>query len=180
MRKLRVFVSVPQIYVPRVPPGTQARISVPEHPNKSYTATVESSSQAVTAASGTTLMQLAVDNAARELLPGSYAEVRLDLSHDASTLSVPASALIFDAQGLRVATVDANDRVRLKAVTIARDLGATVEISSGLTATDRVVQTPPDGLAEGTVVRIAGNANKALAAEAPPESRPAQDKHERG
>jgi RND family efflux transporter MFP subunit len=180
VRKLRVYVSVPQIYVPRVPPGTQARISVPEHPNKSYTATVESSSQAVTAASGTTLMQLAVDNAARELLPGSYAEVRLDLSHDASTLSVPASALIFDAQGLRVATVDANDRVRLKAVTIARDLGATVEISSGLTATDRVVQTPPDGLAEGTVVRIAGNANKALAAEAPPESRPAQDKHERG
>jgi RND family efflux transporter MFP subunit len=179
VRKLRVYVSVPQNYVPRVPPGTQARLSVPEHPGKSYAATVESSSQAVTAASGTALMQLAVDNGARELLPGSYAEVRLELPHDASTLSVPASALIFDAQGLRVATVDANDRVKLKAVTIARDLGPTVEISSGLLATDRVIQTPPDGLADDTVVRIAGNAAKALAAEEPPPGHAVKDKNER-
>jgi len=178
VRKLRVYVSVPQNYVPRVPPGTQALLSVPEHPGKSYAATVESSSQAVTAASGTALMQLAVDNGARELLPGSYAEVRLELPHDASTLSVPASALIFDAQGLRVATVDANDRVKLKTVTIGRDLGPTVEISSGLAATDRVIQTPPDGLADDTVVRIAGNAAKALAAEEPQQSH-AKDKNER-
>jgi RND family efflux transporter MFP subunit len=179
VRKLRGYVSVPQNYVPRVPPGTQARLSVPEHPGKSYAATVESSSQAVNAASGTALMQLAVDNGARELLPGSYAEVQLDLPHDASTLSVPASALIFDSQGLRVATVDANDRVKLKAVTIARDLGPTVEISSGLVATDRVIQTPPDGLADDTAVRIAGNAAKALAAEQPQHSHAVKDKNER-
>jgi RND family efflux transporter MFP subunit len=181
VHKLRVYVSVPQNYVPSVPPGTQASLVVPERPNKSYAATVESSSQAVTAASGTALMQLAVDNAARELLPGAYAEVRLDLPHDSATLNVPASALIFDAQGLRVATVDANDRIRFKSITIARDLGATVEISSGLTAQDRVIQSPPDGLVDGNPVRIAGNAAKSFAAERPaPDSHAAKDLHERG
>jgi RND family efflux transporter MFP subunit len=177
--KLRVYVNVPQAYVPRVPPGTRARITVPEHPDKTYDATVESSSQAVVAASGTTLMQLAVDNSARELLPGSYASVQLALPHDASALNVPASALIFDAQGLRVAIVDASDHVHLKTVTIARDLGATIEIGSGLTPEDRVIQTPPDGLAEGSAVRIAGNAAKALADEHRPDTQGGKSKNER-
>lgn len=177
--KLRLYVNVPQNYVPRVPPGTPARVTVPEHPNKTYAATVESSSQSVVAASGTTLMQLAVDNSARELLPGGYASVQLELPHDATTLNVPASALIFDGQGLRVATVDSSDHVRLKAVTMGRDLGATVEISSGLTPQDRVIQTPPDGLAEGSVVRIAGNAARALADERPPDSPGGKGKNER-
>lgn len=163
VRKLRVYVSVPQNYVPRVPPGTQALISVPEHPGKTYPATVESSSQAVTAASGTTLMQLAVDNQARELMPGGYAQVQLELPHDVATLSIPASALIFDAQGLRVATVDDSDHVLLKLITIARDLGPTLEISAGLSPQDRVVQSPPDGLSQGSLVRVAGNPAPALA-----------------
>lgn len=177
--RLRVYVSVPQNYVPRVPPGTHAHITVPEHPNKSYDATVENSSQAVVAASGTTLMQLAVDNSARELMPGSYASVQLELPHDAQTLNVPASALIFDAHGLRIATVDGNDRVRLKSVTIARDLGSTIEIGAGLGPEDRVIQSPPDGLAEGSAVRIAGNAARALADERPPATHAARDKNER-
>jgi RND family efflux transporter MFP subunit len=180
LSKLRVYVNVPQNYVPRVPPGTRARITVPEHPDKTYDATVESSSRAVVAASGTMLMQLAVDNSARELSPGSYASVQLELPHDASTLNVPASALIFDAQGLRIATVDANDRVHLKTVTIARDLGSTIEIGSGLTPQDRVIQSPPDGLAEGSVVRIAGNAAKALADERRPDAQRGKVKNERG
>jgi RND family efflux transporter MFP subunit len=179
VRTLRVYVSVPQNYVPRVPPGTQARLSVPEHPDKTYTATVESSSQSVTAASGTTLMQLAVDNAARELMPGSYAEVRLELPHDAVTLSIPASALIFDGKGLRVATVDATDHVRLKTIVIARDLGPSVEISSGLSADDRVVQSPPDGLGDGSLVRIAGNAARALAEDIPRGAHSGKDRNER-
>jgi len=66
-----------------------SRLTVPEHPDKTFSATVEYSSQAVTAASGTTLMQLAVDNEARELMPGDYAAVRLELPRDASTLSIP-------------------------------------------------------------------------------------------
>ena len=159
-KKLRVYVSVPQNYVPMVPPGTKATMTVPEHADKTYTATVQSSSQSVTAASGTTLMQLAVDNSAGDLMPGSYASVRLDMAGKANALSVPSSALIFDAKGLSVATVDAGNHVTLKPVTIARDLGKIIEIGSGIAASDRVIENPPDGIGNGAEVRIAGTAPK--------------------
>jgi len=155
--KLRVYVNVPQNSVPDVPAGTKAVLTVPEHPEKQYAATVESSAQAVNAQSGTTLMQLAVDNADGELLPGGYANVSLHLPQDATALSIPASALIFDARGLRVATVGTDNRVVMKTVTIARDSGNTIQLGSGVAAGDQVIQNPPDGIADGVEVRIAGN-----------------------
>ncbi|HEY0178059.1 MAG TPA: efflux RND transporter periplasmic adaptor subunit [Dokdonella sp.] len=177
-KKLRVYVNVPQNYVPDVPAGTKATITVPEHPNKTYTATVAASAGAVNVASGTTLMQLVVDNAAGDLLPGGFANVSLELPHaTASALSVPASALIFDSAGLRVATVDADNKIRLKKVAIGRDLGKTIELSSGLAADDRVVETPPDGLADGEPVRIAEKAQAGAPAGATPA---AKDDHGKG
>jgi RND family efflux transporter MFP subunit len=164
--KLRVYVNVPQNYVPSVPPGTKATIQVPEHADKHYSATVESSAQSVNSNSGTTLMQLSVDNPSGELLPGGYASVRLDLPQKVSVLSVPASALIFDAKGLSVAVVGADDRVLVKPVSIARDLGKTVELSSGLEASDRVIENPPDGIVTGAQVRIAATAAPKAAAPA--------------
>jgi hypothetical protein len=74
-------------------------------------------------------------------------------------LSVPSSALIFDAKGLSIATVDANNRVLLKHVSIERDLGAVVELASGLSPSDRVIQNPPDGIGTGAQVRLAGRAS---------------------
>ncbi len=148
IKKLRVYVNVPQTYVPAIKVGTKALISVPEYPDRTFDAVVESSSQAVDVASGTARMQLGVDNTKGELLPGSYSNVRLDLSRDTQPLHIPASALIFDQNGLRVATVGPNDRVVFKKVTIARDLGRDIEIASGLGADDRVILTPPDGLAD--------------------------------
>src|ERR1700676_1095950 len=153
--KLRVYVSVPQNYVPSVPPGTNATITVPEHPDKTYSGTVEASAQAVDPTTGTTLMQLIVDNSAGELMPGDYASIHLQIPGAAKVLSVPSSALIFDAKGLSVATVDANNRVLLKPVSIERDLGAVVELASGLAPNDRVIQNPLDGIATGTEVRLA-------------------------
>jgi multidrug efflux pump subunit AcrA (membrane-fusion protein) len=100
-------------------------------------------------------MQLSVDNAAGELMPGSFATVQLQLAGPVHTLSVPASALIFNAHGLSVATVGADHRVRLKPVTITRDLGKLIEIGSGLDAADRVIESPPDGIGNGVEVRIA-------------------------
>ncbi len=163
VKKLRVYVSVPQTYVPSVPAGTQASLSVPEHADKRYAATVQSSSQSVDVASGATLMQLLVDNGAGDLLPGAYANVHLDLASRGNVLSIPASALIFDAKGLSVATVDANNKVVRKSVTIARDLGKVIEIGSGLAATDKVIENPPDGVADGAEVRIAGTTPQAMA-----------------
>ncbi len=154
-RKLRVYVGLPQSYVSMVRRGARARISVPENPGKSYPATVESTAQAVNSASGSMLIQLAVDNAAAELLPGGFASVSLDLPRNAAALSIPPSALMFDKTGLRVATVGVDNKVTLKPVTIARDLGKVIEIGSGLAAGDRVIESPPDGIADGDLVRVA-------------------------
>ncbi len=155
-RKLRVYVNVPQSYVPSVPAGTKATISVPEHPGKTYQGTVESSAEAVNPGSGTTLMQLIVDNTAGEMMPGDYASIHLQVAPPAHVLSIPSSALIFDAKGLSVATVRSDSRVLIKPVTIERDLGAVIEIASGLAADDRVIQNPPDGIATGAQVRLIG------------------------
>jgi len=153
--KLRVFVNVPQNYVPSVPSGTKATITVPEHPDKTYGGTVEASAQAVNPSTGTTLMQIIVDNSAGELMPGDYASIHLQIAGAANVLSVPSSALIFDAKGLSIATVDADNRVLLKPVSIERDLGAVVELASGLSPNDRVIQNPLDGITTGTEVRLA-------------------------
>jgi RND family efflux transporter MFP subunit len=157
--KLRVYLNVPQNYVPSVPPGTTATIRVPEHPDKNYSGTVEASAQAVNASTGTTLMQLIVDNSGGEMMPGDYASIHLQIADVAQVLRLPSSALIFDAKGLSIATVDANSRVLLKPVSIARDLGAVVEISSGLSPNDRVIENPPDGIGTGATVRLAGAAS---------------------
>jgi multidrug efflux pump subunit AcrA (membrane-fusion protein) len=120
-------------------------------------AVVEASAQAVDVASGTTRMQLGVDNPSGELMSGGFANVSLDLPHPAVAVNVPASALIFDQTGLHLATVDRDGHVVLKTVTIAHDLGKEIEIASGLDPSDRVILNPPDGVAEGDQVRIAGN-----------------------
>ena len=153
--KLRVYVNVPQNFVPDVPPGTKASITVPEHPRETFSATVEASAQSVNPGTGTTLMQLIVDNGAGEMMPGDYASIHLSIAPVPSVLSVPASAVIFDSKGLTVATVGIDNRVLLKRVAIARDLGAVVELTSGLAPTDQVIENPPDGIANGAAVRRA-------------------------
>jgi len=156
--RLRVYVNVPQNYVPAIRIGAKAVITLPEYPNRNFPATVEASSQSVDVASGTTRMQLALDNAKGELMPGGYANVKLTLARDAVPLHIPASALMFNKGGLRVATVGADDRVVFKTVTIARDLGRDIELGSGLAPDDRIIVAPPDGLADGDKVRVVGGA----------------------
>jgi multidrug efflux pump subunit AcrA (membrane-fusion protein) len=138
--------------------GTKATISVPEHSGKIYTAAVVAASGAVDVATGTTLIQLSVENTSGDLMPGGYANVSFELPHDASLLRVPASALIFDRNGLYVAVLDPQNRVLLKTVTIARDHGASIDIATGLTGGDRVIETPPDGIAAGDRVRVVDTA----------------------
>jgi len=155
IHKLRLYVNVPQNYVAQVTPGTQAQVTVPERPGQTFTATVETTSQSVDPSSGATLVQLAVDNQAGQLLPGAFANVHFDLPLASADLSVPASALIFDHRGVRVATVGPDNRIAFKPVSIARDLGDVVQVSSGLAANDRIVDSPPDGIGKGDQVRIA-------------------------
>jgi membrane fusion protein, multidrug efflux system len=158
--KLRVYVNVPQSFVPAIKIGARAVITVPDYPNWTFDATVEASSQSVDVSSGTTRMQLALDNTKGELMPGGYANVKMSLARDALPLHIPASALIFNQNGLRVATVGPDDKVLFKTVTIARDLGRDIELASGVAADDRIITAPPDGLADGDQVRVVGGGAK--------------------
>jgi RND family efflux transporter MFP subunit len=160
IKKLRVYVNVPQTYVPAIKIGAKAAITMPEYPNRTFLATVEASSQSVDIASGTTRMQLGLDNEKGELMPGGYANVKMSLARDAVPLHIPASALIFNQNGLRVATVGSDDKVLFKTVTIARDLGRDIELASGISPEDRIIVAPPDGIADGDQVRVAGPKGK--------------------
>jgi RND family efflux transporter MFP subunit len=157
INKLRAYVNVPQNYVPSIHLGTKGQIAVPEYPGRKFPGTVEASAQAVDVASGTTRMQLVVDNASSELMTGAFATVTFELPNPENAINVPASALIFDRTGLKIAIVDRDNRIILKPVTISRDLGSEVEIGSGIGAEDRVVINPPDGLVTGDQVRVAGS-----------------------
>ena len=157
INKLRAYVNVPQNYVPSIHLGTKGQIAVPEYPGRKFPGTVEASAQAVDVASGTTRMQLVVDNTSGELMTGAFATVTFELPNPENAINVPASALIFDRSGLQIAIVDRDNRIILKPITISRDLGSEVEIGSGIGAEDRVVINPPDGLVTGDQVRVAGS-----------------------
>ena len=166
-KRLRLYVNVPQNYVPSIQIGTKARLSVPEYPGKTFPAILQASAQAVDIASGTTRMLLIVNNADSQLMTGDFANVSFELPHPEIAINVPASALIFNQSGLFVAIVSGDGRVRLKSVTISRDLGKEVEIGSGLDVDDRVIESPPDGIASGDLVRIARSADEATTAKVP-------------
>lgn len=166
MRKLRVYVNVPQRQVAQVRAGGKAMLTVPERPGQRFAATVQSTSQAINTASGAMLVQLAVDNDKDELLPGGFATVRFDGGSSGSSgspagaqasagVSLPPGAVIINKDGVQVATVDADNRVKLRKVTIARDMGTRIELGGGITAADRVIANPPDGIADGDLVRVA-------------------------
>jgi membrane fusion protein, multidrug efflux system len=160
-RKLRVYVTLPQILVGAVRMGATARLTVPERPGKHYVATVQSMAQSISGSSGGMLVQLGADNMDGELLTGGFANIALEVPRNAGMLTIPPSALIFDKAGLQVATVGDDDKVVLKPVKIARDLGTSLELASGLTPQDRVIESPPDGVGNGDTVRVANAEGKA-------------------
>lgn len=154
--RLRLYVNVPQYAANTITNGDIAEVTVPEHPNRVFTATVETSSKAIDTKSGSTLVQLRVENQSGSLLVGDYANVHFKgKSNSQSRWMIPASALIFDQHGLHVATVDAHNQISLKEVVVHRDLGQAIELASGVQAQDQIVEIPPDGLANGDKVRIA-------------------------
>ena len=151
--KLRLYINAPQNYSANIKIGDEAQITVPERQGKTYTAKVAATSGSIDARTSTTRIQLALDNTSGELLPGSYARVNFKIKGLPNTLSVPASALIFNAAGLHVATVGADNKVLLKSISIARDLGKDLEIN-GLLAEDKVIDNPPDGISNADKVTI--------------------------
>ncbi|CAD6507502.1 efflux RND transporter periplasmic adaptor subunit [Paraburkholderia metrosideri] len=156
-RQLRVYVSVPQDEAAAIQPGMNATLTVPERPGMKFNARLVDTDDAITPSSGTLLVQLSVDNHDGLLIPGEYTEVHFSLPTSAHSLSIPASSLIFRQAGLQVAVVGSDNRAVLKPVSIATDLGTHVDIASGLNATDRVIDNPPDSLSSGDEIRLQGN-----------------------
>ena len=151
--KLRLYINAPQNYSSAIKAGDEATVTVPERQGKTYTAKVAAASGAIDARTNTTRIQLTLDNQTGELLPGSYARVQFAIQGIPDSMSIPASSLIFNAAGLRVATVGTEDKVLLKPISIARDLGKDLEIN-GLLDGDRVIDNPPDGVSNGDKVNI--------------------------
>ena len=164
INKLRVYVRVPQSYTPQIHAGMTADLRAPERPGQAFKAVVVNDANSINAQSGTLLVQLQIDNADGRLRPGQYMQADFKLGGGgADVLTVPATALIYRAGGPQVAVVGPGDRVAIHAVVLAKDLGTKVQIASGLSKTDRVIDNPPDALSNGDQVKVATPASKAAA-----------------
>jgi len=152
--RLRLFINVPQSYAPLVSVGTLAHVIVLERPGHLYDGKIEAVSGAIDSGTGTSRLQIIVDNPKGELLPGAYVNVSLKLTNPNTVLTIPASALIVDKNGSSVAVVSAAGTVSLKRVTVSRDLGKSIEIATGLDPNDLVIESPPDGILDNDQVRV--------------------------
>ena len=149
---LRVRIQVPQSDATAIRPGLPVEVTVPELPGRSFDGRVARSAVALTAASRSLTTEVDVPNADGVLRPGLYVAVRLKLPRDAPAVVVPADALLFDADGVAVLTVQDGDTVKRSAVTVRRDFGREIELAEGLAGGERVVLGPPAGLPDGARV----------------------------
>jgi RND family efflux transporter MFP subunit len=166
IQTLRVYTNLPEVYSPSIRRGMKIDLTFPERAGKVYQGTLVTTADAIDPNSRTLLVEIDVDNRSGELLPGSLAQVHIKTAPSSPIFVVPVSALIFRSEGMRVGVV-VNDAKGTKAhlvpVVIGQDDGRTVQIATGLTATDRVIQDPPDSLIDGERVTIV-NSGKASGA----------------
>ena len=155
-RQLRVYVRVPQNYSALIHKGLTADLTVPEYAGQRFTAVVANTAQAIGPQSGAELVELRLENTDGRIKSGAYAQVTFRLTAPAATTQIPVTAIQYRHNGPVVAVVGPDSHVKIRPVIVARDLGSSVEIGSGLSASDRVVDNPPESLADGDLVRIAG------------------------
>jgi RND family efflux transporter MFP subunit len=152
--RLRVYVNVPQAYAQQVRAQQSAFLTLTETPSKHYPGTVARTAGAVDAQQRTMLVEVDVDNRDGALLPGAYAQVHFALGTDAAPLTLPGNAFLFRPDGVKVATVDANHKVKLLPVSLGTDFGTRVAIASGLQGDEQVILNPQDSIVDGAAVRI--------------------------
>jgi RND family efflux transporter MFP subunit len=156
IHKVRIYVKVPQRLAANIHRGLTAELRLPQYPGKVFTAKATTTSHAVNTSSRTLLVELEADNRDGLLQPGTYVEAQLNLPSDPNTVLIPSSAILFRQHGLEAAVVGDDDKVTLKKVSLGRNRGVQVEVTDGLIPSDRVIDSPPDSLGSGDVVRIAG------------------------
>jgi RND family efflux transporter MFP subunit len=155
--KLRVFVNVPQDAVPDTGIGTTATLTLSQWPGRTFTGAIARNTDTIDPISRTLRVEVDIDNPDDAILPGAYATLRLDAKDTRPRLTIPVSALLFRPDGVQVATINAANRVAMQSVTLGRDFGTRIEISTGLGELARVVSNPNDAIAAGEFVTVAQN-----------------------
>jgi RND family efflux transporter MFP subunit len=154
INKLRVFISVPQIYSQAAVPGLTADLTFAEFPGRRFQGKLVRTSRSIDPLARTLNVEVDVDNTKGELLPGAYTEVHLKLKESIRTMTIPVSALLFRREGLRVAVAESNNTAELVPVTLGRDFGDFAEITTGLTGQERIISNPPDSIIDGERLNI--------------------------
>lgn len=154
IHQVRVYVKVPQAYAAQIAVGMNAKLFLPQYPDRPFDAKLITASNAINPTSRTELVELLADNPADELAPGTYTDVHFELPANPHTIRIPTSALIFQQHGLQVAVVESNDRIAMRNIRVGVDLGTEIEVVAGLNPDDRVVNSPPATLAPGDQVRV--------------------------
>jgi len=160
---MRIYVQVPQQLSAGIKAGLNAELHLPQYPNKTFKGAVATTSSAINPNARTLLVELHADNPDGELQPGAYVQVDFELPSDPDIVRIPTSALVFREQGMEIAAIDANSTIELRPIKLGRNLGTEVEVVQGLKLSDRLVNSPPDSLATGDKVRVAGAAEGASA-----------------
>lgn len=163
LHRVRIYVQVPQSFSAGLVPGMKAKFEMPQYPGVQFEATLSHISKSINASSHSMQVELQADNAAGKFFGGSYCNVHFEIPSDANLVKLPSTALVTGNQGTQVAVLDGNNKVVLKNVQLGRDLGDSVEITAGLSPSDRVINSPPETLAAGDTVRVASATPQAAA-----------------
>ncbi|MHB8303058.1 MAG: efflux RND transporter periplasmic adaptor subunit [Acidobacteriaceae bacterium] len=151
---VRIYVNVPEADAQEARPGTMTDINVSQFPGKVFHGKIVRTANAEDLTTRTLMVEVDMENRHGELLPGAYAQVHIKLPLDHPALIIPVSSMLFRAEGLRVVTVDRQDRVHLQSITVGRDWGTRIEVLTGLQANERILDSPPDSIAENEKVRV--------------------------
>jgi RND family efflux transporter MFP subunit len=161
--RLRIYVNVPQMYSQAAKPGLTADLLLSEFPGRRFEGKLVRTAAAIDQNTRTLLVEIAAKNLTGTLFSGPYAEVHLKLPRAESSFTLPVETLLFRSEGLRVVTVNENQRAELRLITLGRDYGTEVEVVSGLTGSELVIVNPPDFIVSGEEVRLAQPLSGALA-----------------
>ncbi len=155
LHRVRIYVQVPQAFIAELRSGMNATFDMPQHPGRQFTATLVTTSDALSNSSASMLVELQTDNPDGALKAGAYCQVHFQLPGDAKLVRIPATALAPSDRGAQVAVLESDGKVAFKPVQLGRDFGDTVEVMSGLSPSDRVIDNPPETLANGDKVQLA-------------------------
>jgi RND family efflux transporter MFP subunit len=150
--ELRVFVNVPQVYAPNVRLGLPVEVTLRGQLQAPVTGTVTRTARALDPATRTLLTEVDIPNPGHRMLPGMFVYVAFKIGPSGTRWRVPATAVVFDAKGTRVAVVGAGNKLHFVSVVLGRDFGDVIDVQAGLKGDETVVAQPTVSLQEGQVV----------------------------